>query len=127
MADKKVLVADDHYHITRPLAFMLRREGYEPLIARDGVEAVEILEREAPGVVILDLNMPRMDGWQLFERVSAEPERFARTAIIILSASAQDEDVERGLRLGARDFLLKPFDPDEVLAKIARCFEERAA
>ncbi|MCA9772227.1 MAG: response regulator [Myxococcales bacterium] len=126
MRERKVLVVDDHYHITRPLAFMLKREGYTPLIARDGIDAVEVIDRELPGVVILDINMPRMDGWQLFDMLNGAPERYGGTAVIILSASAQEADVERGMRLGARDFIVKPFDPDELLRKIAQCFESSA-
>lgn len=110
----RVLAADDDPVIQRLLQVNLEIEGYEVLMASDGAEAVEGAREFRPHVVILDVMMPEVDGWQACARLKEDPE-LADVPVVFLSARAQDADVERGEQLGAAAYLTKPFDPGDLL------------
>jgi DNA-binding response OmpR family regulator len=116
MSAKKttILTADDDPQLLRLVARNLQLEGYEVLTASDGKQALEEIETHAPDLVLLDVMMPKMDGFTVCHRVR----EFSAVPIIIITARGQDQDKVRGLDLGADDYLTKPFSVDELLARV---------
>jgi DNA-binding response OmpR family regulator len=108
-----VLCADDEDDIRRLVAFRLGRAGYTVLEAHDGEEALEIALREKPDLAVLDVMMPKMDGYELTRRLREE-EATSHMPIILLTARAQDTDVDHGFDVGADDYIRKPFSPQEL-------------
>jgi CheY-like chemotaxis protein len=118
-ARKRILVCDDDPVILRLLQVNLELEGYEALLAHHGVKAVEVALEQLPDVIILDIMMPRMDGYEACERIKSN-EATKDIPIIFLSAKAQPSDIERGRRFGVDEYLTKPFDPSELLEVVER-------
>ena len=110
----KVLLVEDDLALSDIVAFTLRRAGYEVLTAYDGLSAVEQFSAAAPDLLLLDLNLPRLDGLGVCRRVRAESD----VPIIILSVRSEDEAVVRGLEMGADDYMVKPFSPTQLVARI---------
>jgi DNA-binding response OmpR family regulator len=109
-----ILVADDDPQLLRLITRNLQLEGYEVLAASDGQQALDMTEAHTPDLVLLDVMMPRMDGFTVAERVR----EFSAVPIIIVTARGQDQDKIRGLDAGADDYLTKPFSVDELLARV---------
>ena len=109
-----VLTADDDPQLLRLVARNLQLEDYDVLVASDGKQALEQIEQHAPDLVLLDVMMPRMDGFTVCQRVR----EFSAVPIIIVTARGQDQDKVRGLDLGADDYLTKPFSIEELLARV---------
>ena len=109
-----VLTADDDPQLLRLVARNLELEDYQVLVASDGQQALEQIEQHAPDLVLLDVMMPRMDGFTVCQRVR----EFSAVPIIIVTARGQDQDKVRGLDLGADDYLTKPFSIQELLARV---------
>lgn len=109
-----ILTADDDPQLLRLIARNLELEGYEVLVASDGKQALEQIEQKVPDLVLLDVMMPRMDGFTVCQRVR----EFSAVPIILVTARGQDQDKVRGLDLGADDYLTKPFSVDELLARV---------
>ncbi len=109
-----ILLVDDEERIVNFLKAKLRIAGYDILIATNGAEALEQFETHQPDLVILDLIMPTMDGFEVLKELRS----FSSVPVIILSAKRADVDKIKGLHLGADDYLPKPFNPDELLARI---------
>ena len=112
-----VLAADDDEDILDLVAFRLERSGYTVIVARDGEEALELAARELPDLAVLDVMMPKVDGFEVTRRLRAE-EATSRMPIILLTARSQDADVQQGFEAGADDYLRKPFSPDELRARV---------
>jgi DNA-binding response OmpR family regulator len=112
-----VLAADDDEDILALVAFRLERSGYTVLQARDGQEAFELAQSEKPDLAVLDVMMPKLDGFELTRRLRAE-EATSRMPIILLTARAQDTDVDQGFAVGADDYLRKPFSPQELRTRV---------
>jgi two-component system KDP operon response regulator KdpE len=110
----QVLVVDDEERILNFLSSKLRASGYEVLIASNGVEALEQVEAQEPDLVVLDILMPKKDGFETLKDLRT----FSPVPTIILSAKGTNEDKVKGLSLGADDYLAKPFSPDELIARI---------
>ena len=110
----RVLVVDDEERIINFLRSKLRASGYEVLTASNGVEALEQAQAQEPDLVVLDLIMPKMDGFETLKELRS----FSAVPVIILSARGADADKIKGLGLGADDYLPKPFNPDELVARI---------
>jgi CheY-like chemotaxis protein len=110
-----ILTVDDDDRIRRIVQINLQRAGYRVTAARDGVEALEQIEQERPDLVLLDINMPRMDGIEMLRRLRADPET-AALPVVLLTAKTQDEDILEGKRSGADYYLPKPFSPVALLA-----------
>ncbi len=110
----KVLVVEDDLALSDVVAFTLRRAGYEVVTVHDGLTAVETFEQTAPDLILLDLNLPRLDGLGVCKRVRG----ISAVPIIILSVRAGDEAVVRGLEMGADDYVVKPFSPTQLVARI---------
>jgi two-component system OmpR family response regulator len=117
----RVLVVDDEQSITDFIALGLRHEGYEVRTAADGRAALRVVDEFKPQLVIVDLMMPRMDGWELCRQLAGDPRR----GIIILSARDETSDRIQGLELGADDYLVKPFDFGELLARVRAVLRRR--
>ncbi len=109
-----ILVADDDPQLLRLVTRNLQLEGYETLSASDGQQALDLLEARMPDVLLLDVMMPRLDGFSVTERVR----QFSTVPIIIVTARGQEQDKIRGLDLGADDYLTKPFSVEELLARV---------
>jgi DNA-binding response OmpR family regulator len=112
-----VLVADDDEDILELITFRLERSGYIVVQARDGEEAWNLAQAEPPDLAVLDVMMPKLDGFELTRRLRAKPET-ERVPIILLTARAQDADVQQGFDAGADDYLRKPFSPQELRARV---------
>jgi len=110
----RVLVVDDDPHNVKMVAFLLKEEGYTVVSANSGQTALEIIEREPPDLVILDVMMPHLDGLEVTRRVR----QHHQIPIIILSAKGEVGDRVAGLQLGADDYLAKPFEPAELVARV---------
>ena len=111
---KKILVVDDERPISDIIKFNLTKEGYEVVTAFDGREALEQFEAEKPDLVILDLMLPELDGLE----VAKEIRKTSHTPIIMLSAKGEVFDKVLGLELGADDYIMKPFDSKELVARV---------
>lgn len=110
----KVMVVEDDLALSDVLSFTLRRAGFEVATAYDGLAALETFDAENPDLLILDLNLPRLDGLSVCKQVRAKSE----TPIIILSVRDGDEAVVRGLEMGADDYIVKPFSPNQLVARV---------
>jgi DNA-binding response OmpR family regulator len=114
MKQFRVLVVDDERRILNFLSSKLRASGYEVLTASNGVEALEQVQAQEPDLVVLDVMMPKVDGFETLKELRS----FSSVPVIILSAKGTNADKVKGLDLGADDYLAKPFSPDELVARI---------
>lgn len=117
MTREKVLVVDDEQKIVRIVRAYLERDGYYVLTAADGRSALDLVRRERPDLMILDLMLPEVSGWDVCRAVRADPST-AHLPIVMLTARDEVPDRIVGLELGADDYVVKPFDPNELLARI---------
>jgi DNA-binding response OmpR family regulator len=116
MSGRRVLVVDDEPFICRSLSFVLRKDNYEVIEARNGEEALAAIRQHRPDLVFLDVMMPKINGFEVTERVRADPD-LACVRIILLTAKGQDSDRETGKRAGADDYMTKPFSPTKILER----------
>ena len=114
MANEKILIVDDDKNICELLRLYLNKEGYQISLAHDGQAAVDTFEQQHPDLVLLDVMMPKMDGWEVCRRIRAAGD----TPVIMLTAKGETFDKVLGLELGADDYVVKPFDAKEVVARI---------
>jgi DNA-binding response OmpR family regulator len=110
----KILIVDDDQPSVKMITYLLKEEGHAVSSAKDGQEALDIVERESPDLIIMDVMMPRMDGLEATRRIR----QIMNVPIIILSAKGETSDKVAGLQLGADDYLAKPFEPAELLARV---------
>ena len=124
---RTVLVVDDDPHIRQLLVFALGKAGLDTLEAEDGEAGLALAERHGPNLVILDINMPRMDGLEVCRRLRAV--RGAEGDVPILFLSSRDDEIDRvlGIELGADDYVVKPFSPREVVARVMAILRRTAA
>jgi len=121
-AKARILIADDEPHIRRILQFLLEQEGFEVHMAEDGEEAWKAVASFQPDLVLLDVMMPRMDGFAVLEIVRAGFET-ARLPVILLTAKGEEQDKVKGLAGGANDYIVKPFNHDELLLRVTNLLE----
>jgi len=114
---EKILLAEDEPHIAKLVQFKLQKEGYEVLYAKDGKEAYEITKKEHPDLVLLDVMMPVLDGFQVLKMIKSDPE-LKDTLVAMLSAKSQRKEILDGLRAGVCEYITKPFVPAELVARI---------
>ena len=117
--EKRILIADDDPVILRLIQVNLELEGYQVLTANNGEEALAQALAEHPDLVILDIMMPRLDGYQTCERLK-ESDDTRDIPVVFLSAKAQQTDIDKGRSYGVQDYLTKPFDPSELLDVVER-------
>jgi two-component system, OmpR family, alkaline phosphatase synthesis response regulator PhoP len=116
---KTVLIADDEPNIVISLEFLLEQDGYRVLLARDGNEALEAIEREVPDLVLLDVMLPRLSGFDVCQRIRQNP-ALAKVRVIMLTARGREVEVTKGLALGADAYVTKPFSTRDLLEQIRR-------
>ncbi len=116
---KIVLVADDSPSIRKFISFALAMKGYQVVAAADGMEALEKLPNEKVSLVITDLNMPNLDGFELIKSMRSN-EQFRDIPIIILSSLAGSDGIQKGMKIGANSYLIKPFDPKRIVYEVSK-------
>lgn len=122
MANEKILIADDDKNICELLRLYLNKEGYETILAYDGQAALDMFEQQHPALVLLDVMMPRMDGWEVCRRIRAR----SQVPVIMLTAKGEEEDELQGFSLGADEYIMKPFSLKILLARIEAVFRRGA-
>ena len=113
----KILIAEDEPDIRDLVAFTLRFAGYEVVAANNGEEAVQVASREFPDLILLDVRMPRMTGYDACRAIKANPE-LKDIPVVFLSAKGQESEIQTGLDAGAEEYLLKPFAPDQLTDRV---------
>lgn len=119
---KKILAVDDEKHIVRLVQVNLERAGYQVVTANDGKEALEKVREENPDLMVLDVMMPYMDGFEVLQNLRRNPST-RDIPVIMLTAKAQDADVFKGWQSGVDCYLTKPFNPMELLSFVKRIFD----
>lgn len=122
---KTILVVEDNAELAKLLELILRRAGYEIVMAEDGPGALNMFHRMTPDLVLLDIMLPRMDGYEVCDRIRRE--LHAQIPVIMLSSLDSPLDMERSRTVGATDHIAKPFDRDQLLATIRRYLGEKSA
>ncbi|GMU51222.1 MAG: hypothetical protein AMXMBFR33_03680 [Candidatus Xenobia bacterium] len=123
MSSRKVLVVDDDEHILRSLAQYLELEEFSVKTASGGAEALALVESERPDLVVLDVMMPEMDGFEVLENLRRKPET-EKLPVIMLTARDQHQDVLKGYQMGVSSYMVKPFNLDELVEVINQVFAE---
>jgi DNA-binding response OmpR family regulator len=113
----KILIAEDEPDIRELVAFMLRFAGYEVITASNGEEAVQTASREIPDLILMDVRMPRMTGYDACRAMKLNPD-LHDVPVVFLSAKGQESEIQSGLEAGAEEYLLKPFSPDELTHRV---------
>ncbi len=117
MVKQKILIVDDEPNIVMSLEYAFKKQDFEVYIARDGSEAMEILTHHIPAVVLLDIMMPNVDGYQTLKFIKEKIE-LNSTKVVFLTAKNKASDIEKGLKLGADKYLIKPFSVKKIVAEI---------
>jgi len=121
---KRVLAVDDEPHILKLIAFSLKAHGFDVLEASDGLSAIAVAQAEHPDLILLDVMMPALDGYEACRRIKADPAT-ADIPIFMLTAKAQATEQQTGLDAGARDYICKPFTPKDLVATVEAFFAEQ--
>ena len=114
---KKVLVCDDELYILESVSYVVREEGFTALVAEDGEQALRLAREETPDVVLLDIMMPKKDGFAVCRELKADT-LLRRSYVILLTAMGQDRDVEEGRQCGADEYMTKPFSPRQLRKRL---------
>jgi DNA-binding response OmpR family regulator len=114
---KKIVIVDDEPNIVMTLEYTFKKQNFEVYIARDGSEALEILKTVVPDVILLDVMMPKVDGYQTL-KVVKENNKLKDTKVVFLTAKNKASDIEKGLKLGADKYLTKPFSVKKIVSEI---------
>ena len=112
--EKKVLIVDDEKNICELIRLYVEKEGYKTVFAYDGEQAISVFEAEKPDIILLDVMMPKKDGWQVCREIRAKSD----VPVIMLTAKGETIDKVLGLEFGADDYIVKPFEPKELVARI---------
>ena len=114
---RKILIVDDEPNIVMTLEYTFKKKDFEVYIARDGSEALQILENNTPDVVLLDIMMPNVDGYQTLKLIRNN-DSLKNTKVVFLTAKNKASDIEKGLKLGADKYLIKPFSVKKIVSEI---------
>ncbi|HSN48500.1 MAG TPA: response regulator [Flavobacterium sp.] len=114
---KKILIVDDEPNIVMTLEYTFKKHNFEVFIARDGQEALDILENQLPDIIILDVMMPMVDGFATLEKIKKD-KRLNHCKVIFLSAKNKEKDIEKGLALGANLYVVKPFSIKKLVEQV---------
>lgn len=117
MKQKKILIVDDEPNIVMSLEYAFKKKDFGVFIARDGTEALEIAEKERPHIILLDIMMPQMDGYETLKRIKGN-EVLAHTKVVFLSAKSKEKDIEKGMKLGADGYMTKPFSIKKIVSDV---------
>lgn len=121
---RKILAVDDEKHIVRLVQINLQKEGFEVVTATNGREALEAVTQHSPDLIVMDVMMPEMDGFEALQKLKENPDT-QNIPVIMLTAKAQDADVFKGWQSGADLYLTKPFNPQELITFVKRIFESQ--
>lgn len=113
----KILVVDDENDYHKLLKIILKPEGYSVISAYDGQEGIEKIYKEKPDLVILDINMPKMSGWEVCNEIRKD-QQLAYIPILMLTVRSKQEEQIRGLQIGSDDYMTKPFNPDRLVTRV---------
>ncbi len=119
---KRILLVDDEPSILLSLEFLMEQQGYDVQTATDGDEALQAMSEKLPDLILLDIMMPKRDGFEVCQTIRANPE-WKETKIILLTAKGREVDQEKGLALGADDYVTKPFATQELVKKVKMVLE----
>jgi two-component system alkaline phosphatase synthesis response regulator PhoP len=114
---KKILIVDDEPNIVMSLEYTFKKNNFEVFIARDGQEALDILNNQLPDVIILDVMMPTVDGFATLQQIKKD-DRLQQCKVIFLSAKNKEKDIEKGLSLGANLYVVKPFSLKKLVEQV---------
>jgi two-component system, OmpR family, alkaline phosphatase synthesis response regulator PhoP len=114
---QRILIADDEENIVISLEFLMKREGFEVLIARDGERALEMIRAELPDLVLLDVMMPKKSGFEVCQEVKTDPQ-LRTVKILMLTAKGRETEIAKGLALGADSYVTKPFSTKDLVERI---------
>lgn len=115
---KKILIVDDEPNIVMSLEYTFRKNGYEVFIARDGQEALDLLQNKIPDLIMLDVMMPMVDGFATLEAIKQDA-RLSACKVVFLSAKNKESDIEKGLSLGANLYITKPFSLKKLVEQVS--------
>ena len=121
---KKILIVDDEPNIVLSVEFLMKRSGYDVVTATDGQEALDLLAEVMPDLMILDVMMPRKNGFEVCAEVRAD-QRFQKLPILMLSAKGREAEVKKGLSLGADAYITKPFSTHELAEKVSELLQHK--
>lgn len=120
---KKILIVDDEPNIVIPLQFLMEQNGYRALVAQSGEEALEMISKERPDLVLLDIMLPGVDGFEVCEIIRLNPE-WRNTRVIFLTAKGRDVDIAKGMVLGADEYITKPFSNQQIIGSVKKLLEK---
>lgn len=124
--DKKILVIEDDPATTRLVDYSLRHHGYQVITSSNGLEGIRKAQSESPDLIILDVMLPGIDGFEICNRLRADPAT-AKIKILMFSAKTQETDRQTGIRVGADDYLTKPAAPAEIVARVEKLLTEKSS
>ena len=114
---KKILVVDDDPYILMSLEFLMKKNGYDVMVARNGTEALDIVEKQIPDIVLLDIMMPDVDGYEICRHIK-KTAKLKHTKVVFMSAKSKEADIQKGYDLGAALYITKPFSTRELVKQI---------
>jgi len=120
---KEILIVDDELDVVVPIQFLMEQQGYSVLTAQRGEDALDLIYQYKPDLVLLDIMLPGIDGWQVCEIVRLNP-NYRDTKIIFLTAKGRREEIAKGLALGADAYITKPFSNAELVAEVKNLLED---
>lgn len=120
---KRILIVDDEPNIVMSLEYLMRSKGYDVRIGRNGSEAIDALENERFDLILLDITMPEMDGYEICRLVKNHPE-WKSTHVVFVSAKSKQLDIEKGMALGASDYIVKPFSTKALSSRVMELLNE---
>lgn len=120
---KKILIAEDDANILISLDYLMRKNGYEVFVAQDGEEAMELANTVFPDVVLLDIMMPKLNGFEVCQMIKSQ-KTTAHAKVIFLSAKGKEEDIAKGMEMGASAYITKPFSTTEIVQKVKELIQE---
>jgi len=114
---QKILVVDDDPYILMSLEFLMKKNGYDVIVARNGTEALDLLEKRVPNLVLLDIMMPDVDGYAICKHIKSN-KKLKEAKVVFMSAKSKEADIQKGLDLGASLYITKPFSTRELMKQI---------
>ena len=120
---KEILIVDDELDVIVPIQFLMEQQGYSVMTAQRGEDALDLIYQYKPDLVLLDIMLPGIDGWQVCEILRLNP-NYRDIKIIFLTAKGRKEEIAKGLALGADDYITKPFSNAELVAKVKQLLEK---
>jgi DNA-binding response OmpR family regulator len=114
---KKILVVDDDPYILMSLEFLMKKNGYDVMVARNGTEALDIVEKQLPDLVLLDIMMPDVDGYEIYKHIKGS-KKLKDAKVVFMSAKSKEADIKKGYDLGASLYITKPFSTREMMKQI---------